>query len=316
MKCAEIGSIHGETYYTNPHLFASQRPFNIVANLANLNGLGHRSYMPVDRNIGLQAPIQKILLVDEITRPEAVRFSSVSTPGHLLHLVEEGKVRQHAEDRVANLHPGNLVWYHQGEPVDGLILRAPWRFITVGFLAPALLPPPETHRVIPSPTRAARKLRALLQAWRNESQSAAIRSLQCMALLHGLLLDVLPRFMASAGNGHDMDSLPHRWWRLEKLLRDRLDHSLKLDDMARLGGLSARTAARACQAATGMTPAHRLKVIRLQRASSLLQLTDLPITEIALMTGYGRVQELSRDIRKAYGEPPREVRRLGRARAF
>lgn len=95
---------------------------------------------------------------------------------------------------------------------------------------------------------------------------------------------------------------------MEKLLRQRLDQPVHLADMARLAGLSVRTAVRACHAATGMPPGRRLKAIRLNHARNLLQLTDLPITEIALAVGYERVQELSRDMGKHYGQTPRAVR--------
>lgn len=45
----------------------------------------------------LAAPIEKLLLVDEITRMDAVAFESLSLPGHLLHIVTAGAVDQWSE---------------------------------------------------------------------------------------------------------------------------------------------------------------------------------------------------------------------------
>ena len=41
------------------------------------------------------------------------------------------------------------VWYHDNEAVTGRIVRAPWVFYTVNFLAPRLPPPPCEDRVWP-----------------------------------------------------------------------------------------------------------------------------------------------------------------------
>jgi AraC-like DNA-binding protein len=264
--------------------------------------------MPIAPPSALRMPVESILLVDEITRTEAVSFRAMSTPGHLLHLVESGVVHQWAEGRLEKLRPGDLVWYHQGEPVEGRILKAPWRFITVGFLAPPLTPPPDEQRVVRAPPAARRALRELLQAWRSGAEGSAQRALHCSALLHQALRAVLPLLRPAGSEAPALSALSARWWTAEKWARQQLDQPLRLADLARQAGLSERSVVRACQAATGLPPARRLKVIRLHHARNLLQLTDLPVTEIALMTGYERVQELSRDIRKHFGRTPRTLR--------
>lgn len=256
----------------------------------------------------LATTIERILLADEIIRRDTVAFESYSTPGHLLHLVESGLVQQQAGGQPEQLRPGSMVWYHQCEPVKGRILRAPWRFITIGFLAPSLPPPSEERRVFRATPRAARCMRALLRAWRDESRTPLQQALLCHALLYEILTEILPLTTGGALKGLAANKLIARWWLVEKQLRDQLDRPMRLKEMAKLAGLSARSAVRACRMATGMPPARRHKTLRLQHARNLLQLTDLPVTEIAWMTGYPRVQELSRDIRAFFGQTARAVR--------
>lgn len=72
--------------------------------------------------------------------------------------------------------------------------------------------------------------------------------------------------------------------------------------------MSGRTTARACKAATGMSPVQRLRDLRLAYANNMLQHTSLSVTEIAYWTGYARVQEFSRDFKKHLGCTPSEMR--------
>ena len=88
-----------------------------------------------------------------------------------------------------------------------------------------------------------------------------------------------------------------------------LDEPLPLEKIATVAGMSKRTVIRACQAATGMTPAQRLRELRFAYATSLIQHTDLPITEIALRVGFSRVQEFSRCYHKRTGLTPLQSRK-------
>lgn len=270
-----------------------------------------RSVVPSLFPNALAAPVESILFVDEITRAEPASFRSASTPGHLLHLVESGRVHQRAEGRLEKLKPGDLVWYHQGEPVEGVILEAPWRFVTVGFLAPRIPPPPDDRRLVRAPESAKRALRALLKAWREGTESSAGRAIHCVGLLHEALRAVLPLVHPARSGGPALSAMSSRWWTVEKYVRQNFERPTTLADLARRAGLSERGIARACHAATGMSPRRRLKVVRLNHARNLLQLTDLSITEVAMAAGYGRVQELSRDMRKYHGVAPRELRARG-----
>lgn len=257
----------------------------------------------------LTLPIRRILLVDEIVRLEPIAFRSESTPGHLVHVVASGLVRQRAEGRPERFGGGQVVWYHESEPVEGRVVRAPWRFITINFEAPGLSPPPDHRRVLRAGPRTLALARRLLGVWRDAGQPAAERALRCMALLADLLLDFTPLAELPSTRETYPANARGRWWRVEKQLRLRLEESWDLAQMAALAGMSERTMNRACAAATGRTPVQRLREIRLTYARGLLQHSDLSVSEIATRIGRSRVQEFSREFRRHYGQSPREARR-------
>ena len=257
----------------------------------------------MDKN-ALAAPVEKLLLVDEVVRNQTVPFQSQSLPGHLLHLVTAGAVDQWAEGRPEMLREGTVVWYHENEPVRGTILRAPWRFITINFLAPTLQPPPDERRVIHADATIISLGIQLLKFWRDARQTPASRQLNC----HLILLKLLMKLMPSAGHSIPLEASANAWWRIENRLRLQLDVPHTLASIQKLSGSSLRTVSRVCQAATGLPPMKRLKELRLGYARGLIQHTNLPITEIALRIGYSRSQELSRDYRLRFHITPRDDR--------
>ena len=252
-------------------------------------------------------PIEKIVLVDEIVRPKPVGFSSKSPQGHLLHIVESGEVKQQAGGSNQLFRKGDVVWYHEVEPVKGVILKAPWRFITIGFIAPALAPPDEGHRILHGGRRTQALARQLLALWQDPAKSSVERALRCVVTLSELLLEIMPSEAELISDIYPINA-HQRWWHVEKHLRTHLDQRMELADIAALAGMSVCTTSRACKSATGMTPVHRLRSLRLAYAQNLLQHSSMPITEIAFAISYSRVQEFSRDFRKTYGCSPSEMR--------
>ena len=256
----------------------------------------------------LDSPLRSILLIETLQRPKADTFRSVSPSGHLLHLVLSGKVEQYADDRRQLLRPGSLVWYHQMESVEGRVLQAPWRFLSLNFIAPALLPPPDTRRVRPARPAEIRQIHALARLWHSRTAAPTARAFECFALLNQLLAGLAPRAEKAPGHETPVGLPTERWWTIEKTLRLDLADLPPLPQLARHAGLSLRSLTRVCLAATGLPPARRIAALRIAQARHLLQVTALPITEIALRVGYPRVQELSRAMRRHSNQSPREVR--------
>ncbi len=257
----------------------------------------------------IDVPIEQVVLVDEVVRPDATSFRSSSTPQHLIHVTLSGEVKQSAGGQIEHFRGGDVIWYHEAEPVEGEILKAPWRFITISFTAPGLSPPTTDRRVLPGGTHTIPLARQILEIWRNQQRPALGRSLLCTARLVELLLDFAPvTELPEPGRIYPANARD-RWWNVERLLRQRLDTPIKLADIAKLAGMSSRTTNRVCKAATGSSPVHRLRELRMTHARGLLQHTDLPVTETAFRVGYARVQEFSRDFKKRYGQTPREARK-------
>jgi AraC-like DNA-binding protein len=250
------------------------------------------------------AVIQRVALVDRITRPERDRFQSSSLPGHLLHLVVEGRVRQSSGGRNQFLSPGVAVWYFEDEAIRGEILQAPWTFYTVNFEAPTLAPPPEHRRILPVKLSLAARFEELYETWRNDRQSEMARHIRTHVLLLSLLYDLLP----VARTKHRLDAPTKPWWAIEAKLRGKLDQPIDLPFLQSLSGLSQRTIVETCELATRTTPMRRVKELRLSYARGLVQHSDLTISEIAYRTGYSRVQELSRDYHERFKLTPREER--------
>jgi len=253
------------------------------------------------------AILQSVVVVDRIVRTEAKPFQSVSLPGHLVHVVTAGRVEQRSAGVVETIGAGDSVWYYENELIEGRILETPWTFYTVNFVAPTLAPPARRQRVRPFGDRVIDRMDSLLQIWRETDAPATARHMR----IHSLLLEILVELLPESSAGHRIDSPTELWWEIESTLRADLSCPIDLRHLQRLSGRSQRSIIRACHAAVGMSPMKRVKQIRLSYAQGLVLHSELPMTEIALRVGYGRVQEFSRDYRKHFGITPTQDRRSG-----
>ena len=247
------------------------------------------------------SPVQNILLVARFTRErQNYEFEATSLPGHLLHYVVSGRVRQQCNGRKYELRPGCVMWYHEDEWVTGRLLEPPWIFYSVNFIAPTLPPPPDESRLFLHHHRLSALFHNLWQAWRR----TAVPPLQRQAAVHARLLDILAALALPTAAPCQIDPRARRWWELEAELRRDLARVIDLPLLARLSGASAATMARACRYAVGESPLRRVKQIRLSLARGLVLRSDLAMKEIAARIGYPRVHEFSRDYRKHWGQPP------------
>jgi len=251
--------------------------------------------------------VNKIVLVDLVTRDIQTSFQSSSLPGHLIHLVVKGQVEQRWGPHTQQLAPGDIVWYYEDEIISGEITSAPWSFYTVNFIAPALNPPLFEERVRRGGPTATALFETLLTAWRKTTISPMLRHLS----VHARLLDLLAYLMPKQSDEFQMNSTTELWWRVESKLRQNLGTAMNLNTLENLSGASSRTLNRACQRATAMSPMQRLKQIRLSYAKGLLLYSKLSISEIAYSIAYNRSQEFSRDYHRHYGITPTQERRSG-----
>lgn len=97
-----------------------------------------------------------------------------------------------------------------------------------------------------------------------------------------------------------------------ELLRARFSEDITLDELAAEAQLSPFHFARMFKQSVGMPPRAYLTQLRMERACELLELTDLPITEIALDVGYSSSQVLARVFIKYQHVSPSDYRRAVR----
>ncbi len=98
-----------------------------------------------------------------------------------------------------------------------------------------------------------------------------------------------------------MDGAPHEAWPVRRL--------------ARVSGVCEAHFARSFKHAFGVPPHRYLLTRRVERATTLLRDTDLPITEIAFQTGWTSMGTFGRTFRDVTGESPTSMRARERAAA-
>lgn len=101
---------------------------------------------------------------------------------------------------------------------------------------------------------------------------------------------------------------------LRRLLRakDRMDEASQeawpVARLARVSGVSEAHFARSFKDAFGVPPHRYLLTRRIERAKALLRDTDLPITEVALRTGWKSLGTFGRTFHDITGERPGDLR--------
>jgi transcriptional regulator GlxA family with amidase domain len=103
---------------------------------------------------------------------------------------------------------------------------------------------------------------------------------------------------------YDTGTAPVRAWALE-----RLDLPLSMADLAERAGMSVRTLNRRFREEVGMSPGRWLTRQRVDRARHLLETSDLPVDQIARMSGFGTAVSLRQHLHAALGVSPMAYRR-------
>jgi AraC-like DNA-binding protein/PAS domain-containing protein len=96
--------------------------------------------------------------------------------------------------------------------------------------------------------------------------------------------------------------------RICEYIQSHLDQKVTLEALAALAGLSTHHFARAFHQSVGMPPHSYLLSRRLERAERMLRETRLPLSEIAVATGFSDQSHLARHFRRRTGMSPRLAR--------
>jgi AraC-like DNA-binding protein len=87
-------------------------------------------------------------------------------------------------------------------------------------------------------------------------------------------------------------------------IRDHYPESFRVEDVARLAGMSVSAFYRNFQAVTAMSPIQFQKQIRLQQARLLLATDPNDVTGVSRRVGYDSPSQFSREYRRQFGAPP------------
>ena len=87
-------------------------------------------------------------------------------------------------------------------------------------------------------------------------------------------------------------------------IRDNYAEPMRIDDLARLAGMSPSAFHRHFRAVTAMSPLQFQKRIRLQQARSLLVAGPGDIAGVGHLVGYDSPSQFTREYRRLFGAPP------------
>jgi AraC family transcriptional regulator of adaptative response / DNA-3-methyladenine glycosylase II len=87
----------------------------------------------------------------------------------------------------------------------------------------------------------------------------------------------------------------------------------RVKDLAERLGIGARQLSRLFARHLNATPVQVAKTARVQRAKRLIDLTDLPMTEVAMQAGFRSLRRFNAAFAEIYQRSPTEVRQFARA---
>jgi AraC family transcriptional regulator len=142
------------------------------------------------------------------------------------------------------------------------------------------------------------------QLWQNldvtDEASAYLRD--------GILISILSQLLLRTGfRDASATSIAMPMWRLKRVqqyVETHLSEPVRLEDLAAVAGVSKRHFARSFQQEIGESPFRWLMQRRLEHAKSLLEGTDIPLCEVALMCGFSGQSHLTRMLKQSVGSTP------------
>ncbi|MCV6586147.1 MAG: GlxA family transcriptional regulator [Marinibacterium sp.] len=132
--------------------------------------------------------------------------------------------------------------------------------------------------------------------------------LHLLADAHGqaLALDVAQLFVSPGQDQVASRSAPVT--RALALMRGNLEHPLSIAEIARRAGRPQKWLEQRMQRDLGAAPRRVYQRLRLAHARKLVTETELPVSEIALRSGYGDASSFTRAFRREFGAAPRALR--------
>jgi AraC family transcriptional regulator len=165
----------------------------------------------------------------------------------------------------------------------------------------------QAHEVVQDLT-----LRRLVEVLLNEKHEGFLSgSLFLDGLATALAIYLLRRYsVASPTEGNFAGGMaPATLRRCVEFMEAHLEGDLRLTDLAREAGVSTSHFLRSFRQSTGKTPYQFLLHQRVERAKFLMHDHRVPLTEVALASGFADQHHLARVFRRIMGVPPSSYRR-------
>jgi AraC-like DNA-binding protein len=266
----------------------------------------------------LRTPIADVLIfrADRPTPP------APTTYGKVFALVVAGAKRFALGDRLYEYAAGQYVVASVDLPVTAHFARA-----SIGFgltLHPAAVaemllesdlgPGPETPAGLAVSTAPAELLDAVLRLVRLLDEP---RDLAMLAPL--IKREIIWRLLTGEQGGllrqfGRPDSGLSHIGRAVRWIRDNYAQPFRVEDLARMAGMSVSAFHRNFQAVTSMSPIQYQKQMRLQQARLLLAADPGDVAGVGRRVGYESAAQFSREYRRQFGDPPRRDSLLTRKR--
>ncbi|TQJ92192.1 AraC family transcriptional regulator [Streptomyces sp. SLBN-31] len=258
------------------------------------------------------------VLISKVDRPDP---PSPSMSGTVLAVIAQGAKRLALGDRVYEYGPGQYLVASVDLPVTGEFLQvAPGR-PALGFgltleasaIAELLLQAgpgdiPRAGAAAPSgiavsdaPAPLLDALVRLLRLLDEPRDRAVLAPLIKREILWRLITGeqgATVRQLGLADSGLSHISRAVRW------IREHFAEPFRVEDVARMSGMSASAFYRNFQAVTAMSPIQFQKQIRLQEARLLLATHPGDVTGVGRRVGYDNPSQFSREYRRQFGAPP------------
>jgi AraC-like DNA-binding protein len=251
-----------------------------------------------------------------------------SMTGTVLALIAQGTKRLALGERVYHYRAGQYLVASVDLPVTGHFIDVSPQHPALGFglvlrpsvVAELLLQATPTD-LPPAPTGAVSGI-AVSDAT-DELVDAAVRMLRLLdrprdaAILAPLIEREIVWRLLTGDQGATVrqlglaDSSLTHLARAVRWIRDHYAESFRVQDAARVSGMSVSAFYRNFQALTAMSPIQFQKQIRLQQARLLLATQPHDITGVSQRVGYDSPSQFSREYRRQFGAPPsRDATRL------
>ncbi|MGY2197107.1 GlxA family transcriptional regulator [Pseudomonas gingeri] len=146
----------------------------------------------------------------------------------------------------------------------------------------------------------------MMIAWLGQSVDSDLAREIAMHLLMGRVRQPMDNQLGDGPASPRLQGAKMR--RAVMLMEQALEEPLDCEAIARQVGLSQRQLERQFKQHTGLSPLKYYMTLRLARAHSLLQQTQMSVAQVAACSGFGSLEHFSRTYRARFGCPPSEDR--------